>query len=191
MPRRVARWSLRCELRTPWSVGELACWRWRAGVRDELPAGAGAEPYALTIAGEWQRCGALVAEIGCPYEAALALGDADDVERAAAGARAATRAGGAPPAAIVARRLRARGARGLPRGPRTRTRENPAGLTGRELEVLVLLADGLRNAQIAERLVVSEKTVDHHVSAILRKLDVRTRGEAGAAAVRLGLTDPR
>jgi DNA-binding NarL/FixJ family response regulator len=49
----------------------------------------------------------------------------------------------------------------------------------------------LRNAQIAERLVVSEKTVDHHVSAILRKLDVRTRGEAGAAGVRLGLTDPR
>ena len=84
-----------------------------------------------------------------------------------------------------------RGVRGVPRGPRTRTRENPAGLTGRELEVLALLAEGLRNAQIAERLVVSEKTVDHHVSAILRKLDVRTRGEAGAAAVRLGLTDPR
>ena len=57
--------------------------------------------------------------------------------------------------------------------------------------MLALLADGLRNAQIAERLVVSEKTVDDHVSAILRKLDVRTRGEAGVAAVRLGLADPR
>ncbi|MBV9166089.1 MAG: response regulator transcription factor [Solirubrobacterales bacterium] len=73
-------------------------------------------------------------------------------------------------------------------GPRPSTRENPAGLTARELDVLALLAEGLRNAQIAERLVVSEKTVDHHVSAILRKLDVRTRGEASAQAARLRLT---
>jgi DNA-binding NarL/FixJ family response regulator len=53
--------------------------------------------------------------------------------------------------------------------------------------VLALLCDGLRNAEIARRLVVTEKTVDHHVSAILRKLDVHTRGEASATAVRLGL----
>jgi DNA-binding NarL/FixJ family response regulator len=53
--------------------------------------------------------------------------------------------------------------------------------------VLALLADGLRNAQIADRLVVSERTVGHHVSAILRKLDVRTRGEAAAEAMRRGL----
>ena len=76
----------------------------------------------------------------------------------------------------------------MPRGPRPSTRENPGGLTARELDVLALLAEGLRNAQIAERLVVSEKTVDHHVSAILRKLDVRTRGEASAEAARLRLT---
>jgi DNA-binding NarL/FixJ family response regulator len=87
----------------------------------------------------------------------------------------------------VARRLRERGARGVPRGPRPATRENPAGLTARELEVLALVAGGLRNAQIAERLFLSEKTVDHHVSAILRKLDVRTRAQASADAVRLGL----
>jgi DNA-binding NarL/FixJ family response regulator len=61
-------------------------------------------------------------------------------------------------------------------------------LTARELEVLPLLAEGLRHADIAERLIVSPKTVDHHVSAILRKLGVRTRGEAGAEAGRLGLT---
>jgi DNA-binding NarL/FixJ family response regulator len=59
----------------------------------------------------------------------------------------------------------------------------------RELEVLGQVAQGLRNADIAERLFLSEKTVDHHVSAILRKLNVRTRGEAGAEAVRLGLAD--
>jgi DNA-binding NarL/FixJ family response regulator len=90
-------------------------------------------------------------------------------------------------AAVVARRLRERGARGVPRGPRPATRENPANLTARELEVLELVAKGLRNAEIAARLVVSEKTVDHHVSAILRKLNVRTRAEAGAEAVSLGL----
>ena len=79
----------------------------------------------------------------------------------------------------------------MPRGPRPATRENPAGLTARELEVLALLAEGLRNADIARELVVSEKTVEHHVSAILRKLDVRTRGAAGAEAARRGLMPPR
>lgn len=53
--------------------------------------------------------------------------------------------------------------------------------------MLELVAQGLRNAQIARRLFVSRKTVDHHVSAILRKLDVDTRGEASAEAARLGL----
>jgi DNA-binding NarL/FixJ family response regulator len=96
--------------------------------------------------------------------------------------------GGGPAAAVVARRLRELGVRGVPRGPRPATRENPANLTARELEVLGLVVQGLRNAEIAARLVVSEKTVDHHVSAILRKLNVRTRAEAGAEAARLGLS---
>ena len=94
-------------------------------------------------------------------------------------------------AVAVARRLRDRGVRGVPRGPRRGTRENPAGLTARELEVLALMAAGLRNAQIAERLVVTEKTAGHHVSAVLRKLDARTRGEASAKAARLGLLEQR
>jgi DNA-binding NarL/FixJ family response regulator len=93
------------------------------------------------------------------------------------------------PAAIVAGRLREIGARGVPRGPRRRTRANPGGLTARELEVTELLVEGLRNAEIAERLVVTPKTVDHHVSAILRKLNVRTRGQAAAAIVSRGLPE--
>jgi ATP/maltotriose-dependent transcriptional regulator MalT len=171
-----------------WEAGELAYLRWQAGLRDELPAGAVAEPYSLAIAGDWADAAERWTELGCPYEAALALAesdDADDVRDAveqlqALGARPATR--------IVSRRLRERGVRGVPRGPLARTRENPAGLTARELEVLTLMTEGLRNAQIAERLVVSERTVGHHVSAVLRKLDVSSRGEAGAKALRLGLT---
>ena len=95
--------------------------------------------------------------------------------------------GARPAAAIVTRKLRALGERGVPRGPRPATRSNAAGLTARQQEVLALMAQGLRNGEIAERLVVSQKTVDHHVSAILRKLEVRTRGEATARAGELGL----
>ena len=95
--------------------------------------------------------------------------------------------GARPAAAIVARRLRERGARGVQLGPRAATRANPAGLTARQLDVLALLTRGDRNADIAAKLFVSEKTVDHHVSAILRKLGVRTRGQAAAEAARLGI----
>ena len=80
----------------------------------------------------------------------------------------------------MSRRLRERGARSLPRGPRESTLENPFHLTSREIEVLDLVAQGLRDAEIAERLFLSEKTVNHHVSAILRKLEVTTRTQAAA-----------
>lgn len=182
--------ELAIERRSPWVTGELACWRRRAGIQEETPPSA-AEPYALQLHGDWRRAAERWTQIGCPYEAALALADADHeaaLRRALGqlqdlGARAA--------AAIVARRLRERGVRGLPRGPRPATRENSAGLTARELEVLALLAEGMRNGEIAARLVVSPKTVDHHVSAVLRKLNVRTRGEASASAARLGLLGAR
>ena len=94
-------------------------------------------------------------------------------------------------AAVVARRLRALGERGVPRGPRPATAANPAGLTRREVEVLPLLAAGLSNTEIAARLVVSDRTIDNHVSAILRKLGAHTRDEASAHAAQLGLARPR
>ena len=84
-----------------------------------------------------------------------------------------------------------RSARPFPRGPRPATRANPANLTPRELEVLRLVADGMRNADVAEKLVVSRRTIDHHVAAVLRKLDAKTRGEAAAAAAGLGLLQDR
>ena len=93
--------------------------------------------------------------------------------------------GAHPAAAVVARRLRALGEHGVRGGPRPATAANPAGLTSRETEVLGLLAVGLSNTEIAARLVLSGRTVDNHVAAILRKLGVRTRSEARAQAERL------
>ncbi|HEY4659014.1 MAG TPA: LuxR C-terminal-related transcriptional regulator, partial [Gemmatimonadaceae bacterium] len=168
-------------------AGELACWRWRAGLLETVPAGA-AEPYAIQIAGEWERAATLWTEIGCPYEAALALSDADNEAALRRSLEEFQRLGARPAAAMVTRRLRQRGVRGLQRGPRPSTRKNPARLTTREVEVLGLVAEGLRNADIAERLFLSAKTIDHHVSSILSKLGVRTRNEASTEAARLGLT---
>jgi DNA-binding CsgD family transcriptional regulator len=168
-------------------AGELADRRRRAGLGREVHAEV-EEPYRLQFAGDWARAAELWREIGCPYEAALALAEADGEEALRRALEELQRLGARPAAAIVARRLRERGARGLPRGPRPATRRNPAGLTARELEVLALVADGLRYTDIAARLVLSERTVDHHVGAIRRKLGVRTRAQASAEAVRLGLT---
>jgi DNA-binding NarL/FixJ family response regulator len=73
--------------------------------------------------------------------------------------------------------------RAIPRGPQAATRNNPAGLTARELQVLELLTEGLQNSEIAGRLHLSVKTVGHHVAAILRKLGVSSRNAAAMAAV--------
>jgi DNA-binding CsgD family transcriptional regulator len=169
-----------------WIVGELALWRRRAGIDEPCPPGA-AEPFAVHLSGDWARAAALWRQLGCPYEAAIALGDANQSEPPRQALDELRELGAGPATALVARRLRARGDRGLVRGPRPSTRANPAGLTPRQLQVLALIAEGLHNSEIADRLVLSERTVDHHVAAVLRKLGVRTRAEASAKAVRLEL----
>jgi len=120
---------------------------------------------------------------GAPYEAAatrlelaaslIALGRPDVARREAGAARERLLALGATPQAERAQRL-------LDGGPLPE-------LTPREREVLCLLAEGLTNRQIAERLVVSEHTVHRHVANILRKLDVPSRAAAAAHAARTGI----
>jgi DNA-binding CsgD family transcriptional regulator/tetratricopeptide (TPR) repeat protein len=170
-----------------WSAGELCAWRRRAGIEDTVSGDALAEPFALELAGEGEQAAARWRSIGSPYEAALALASADDEQSLRRGVTELQELGAARASARVARILRERGIRGVTLGPRVSTRENPAGLTKRELEVLSLLSEGLRNREIAAQLFLSEKTVDHHISAILRKLGVESRGQAAAQAAQLGI----
>jgi DNA-binding CsgD family transcriptional regulator len=162
----------------PWFIGELGTWLWRCGRLDTIDPRA-AEPYRLEVAGRIAEAAAIWRGYEMPYEEAAALmssADPADVGRAHA---IFSELGGVRPATKAAARLRELGG-AVPRGPRATTRSNPAGLTEREAEIARLVADGLTNAEIADRLVVSPRTVGHHVSAVLGKLGVPSRAAVGA-----------
>lgn len=89
---------------TEWPLGELGYWRWRAGLDPLVPPEA-AGLYAVQMAGDWARAAELWTAIGCPYEAALALTDADDEEALRRALDQFERLGAKPAAAIVASRL--------------------------------------------------------------------------------------
>ena len=166
----------------PWFSGELAFWRWRAGEKVAVTDWM-ASPYVFQITGDWQRAAAEWEDMGCPYEQAWALADGD------AGAQVAALAifeklDARPAAEALREKLRAAGVLNLPHRPRDATRENPFGLTRRQVEILGLLILGLSNAGIAGHLHISPKTADHHVSAILAQLDVHTREAAANLARR-------
>jgi len=179
-------WSMMRGTNSPWESGAVASW---LSVTDHVVGadvpidgfGELAGPFTAEAAGRWLDAAAEWERRGSPFAQALAL------------ARSGTRAGlgraaqifdgtGAVAAATRARALsRARGW-APPRALRPQTRAHPAGLTAREAEVLALVAGGLPDAEIAGRLVLSRRTVEHHVSSILAKLGVSSRREAVSAA---------
>jgi DNA-binding CsgD family transcriptional regulator len=164
--------------------GELLVYLHRLG----YPAGpfpGCREPYASALRGDWRSAAEAWLSEGDPYESALELAESGQVEPTLKALTILDGLGAKPAVAIVRRRLRRLGVARLPRRPQPGTLANPAGLTDRQLEILRLVATGLSNAEIAHRLVVSPRTVDHHVSAILQKLGVRTRREATAWAAEL------
>ena len=155
--------------------GPASLWAWarrlaRAGVQDLGPVDDG--PVAAPRGA---------------YEQVLAHWDEDSPDALLAALPVLDDLGARAVGALFRGRLRERGVNSIPRGRSATTRANPAGLTERQLDVLALLVDGLTNAEIAARLVISPRTADHHVSAILDKLEVRTRKEAAAQARRLGV----
>ena len=174
-------------LSSTWPRAELALWRHRAGLGFD-PEWPLPEPVALEVAGHHREAASAWERLGCPYESAFVLSLADDPSDITDGHERLRALEARPAATAAGRRLRERGIRGIPRGPHPSTRENPANLTTRELDVLSLVTEGLTNGEIAQRLFVSTRTVDHHVSAILRKLEVPTRARAIAAAAAADFT---
>ncbi len=172
--------------RHPWASGEIALWRLRAGTLRGVPDGV-AEPFALHLAGRLREAAGRWEEFGCLYEAADVLADSDEAEDLRRALDVFDGLGARAAADRVRRRLRERGERDIPRGPRPGTVAHPAGLTPRQAEVLAHLCEGRSDGQIAERLHISRKTVSHHVSAVLEKLAVRNRTEAAREARRRGL----
>jgi DNA-binding CsgD family transcriptional regulator len=165
---------------------ELEHWLIKAG-HQVTPAASG-HPYALQAAGRWREAAAAWREAGCRYEHAAALTESPDPEDLLAALAELDALGAEPLARHVRRRLRDLGVPRVPRGPVATTRGNPAGLTDRQLQVARLLAEGLTNAAIAYRLMLSVRTVDNHVAAVLDKLGVRNRRDITARIADLGLS---
>ena len=174
------------EIGEPWSTGELACWCVQLGIPVALP-GPVAEPYAALLGEDWAAAAIYWEKQGRPYRHALALTASGDTEAIIRALDVADRLGAGALSARLRERLRQLGVTRVPRGPIADTRANPAGLTTRQLEVLALVAEGLTNAEIAARLVVSIRTVDHHVAAVLARLGVDSRRAAGRRAADMGI----
>jgi ATP/maltotriose-dependent transcriptional regulator MalT len=157
-----------------------------AGVDVTVPTQV-AEPWGSGLRGSWQ-----VAADGWradrrPYELAVELLSSGQGEPMLEALRTFDDLGAVPAARLVRQGLREQGVRSLPRGPQAATRKHPAGLTARQAEVLDRLSQGLTNVQIADEMVLSVRTVDHHVAAVLQKLGVASRHEAAARAAALDL----
>ncbi len=181
-------WAVAVDHPNAWDIGELAWWLTRGRRPRPLPVPV-ARPFALMLDGQWRLAAEAWHVLRCPLWAAYALAAAPDLDAAREALEIVDRIGAT---AVRSAILRDRQARGLPspRGPQATSRANPSGLTVREIEVLRLLVEGLSNAEIAGQLFLSQKTVSHHVSSVLRKLDEPSRSRAVASALRRGIVTP-
>ncbi len=179
-------WPTAAQDGSPWRRGSIATW---------LPPAKAvtittnvAPPYLAEITARWQKAADIWNRMDSPYHAALALARSSDRQSLTRAIETFDALGAIGPAARTRAQSRARGWT-PPRGPSTATRRHPAGLTPRETEVLGLLAEGLTDAAIAQQLVLSRRTVEHHVAAILAKLGVTSRHQARQATT-TGLAGP-
>jgi len=163
----------------------LAAWAKVAGLDVDVELGP-ATPHGAMTRGDWRTAADGFGDVGWDHDRALMLSLLDDEEALAEAIEIARGLGAKPLERRIANRLRELGIR-VPHGPREATRANPAGLTARQLEVLSLVAGGLTNAEIADHLVVSQRTAEHHVAAVLAKLGAPSRRDAARRASELGL----
>jgi DNA-binding CsgD family transcriptional regulator len=178
-------YTLAEERNSRWVAEDSALW---LSMLDEPVAGTAgfSTPFREHCEGRRHEAVAGWRALGRPYEEALALSGGDDAAQRQA-LEIFDRLGAVPAAARLRRQMRAGGARAVPRGPIGLTRANSAGLTRRQVQVLGLVDEGLSNSEIASRLCISAKTAEHHVSAIMARLDAPSRQEAAAAARTRGL----
>jgi DNA-binding CsgD family transcriptional regulator len=168
-----------------WVAVRIAAWAPIVGVEVDWDVPE-SPPLSLMARQDWAGAARAFGEVGWPYDRALMLSLRDEEEPLVEALAIARGLNAEPLTRRAAGRLRELGFR-VPAGPRAAARGNPAGLTARQLDVLALLAEGLTNAEIAERLVVSQRTAEHHVAAVLRTLGATSRRDAVRRAAEVGL----
>ena len=171
-----------------WHASGLAFWLTRSdpSFLVDLDPGLFVRPLSLELSGDREGAVAAWDALGCGFEAAVVQGGSDELEDLRNAFAQLGRLGASATIAALRREATVRGVRLVPRGERPATIADPHGLTSRQVEVLALLGEHLTDAEIADRLFISQKTVSHHVSAILAKLGVANRREAGTLARHTG-----
>jgi DNA-binding CsgD family transcriptional regulator/tetratricopeptide (TPR) repeat protein len=166
---------------SPWDRGAATSWLRRCGSDQEPFPGQVAEPFQRELDGYQEKAAQLWLDLGCRYQAALTLYDTSDERLLRRALELFTELGAIAAVRVTRLKMRRSGFRSIPVGPRSATRADPLGLTRREHEVLTLVGAGLTSAEIATRLFISAKTVDHHVASAMGKLGASSRAAAAAS----------
>lgn len=165
-----------------WHYTELNYWKQKCGLPvDDSDFN---EPAALEIKGNWKSAAEAWQKFNCSYSFAISFSQGDEEHQKIA-LSIFDELGATATRDFLKSKMKTQGIKNIPRGLRESTKNNPSQLTNRQIDVLQLLKEGLQNAEIADRLFISAKTVDHHISAILSKLGTNTRAKAVSEAKRL------